>query len=342
VEQRRLLDENLELKGLVNLYQVSQTIANCLELERLYKLVIDALAKEVNVARGAGFFLEDDKLVLKELKQLPQVDREKFGELLAPYLKSTNRNTEYLVAPAEKLLFNGLGITDVKEVMVLFIRSKVQLQGVILFFSERGQEFRREINAKNIHFLLEQSSLACDNAVRFATARNLANIDELTGLYNYRFLDIALDREIKRTERYGSYLSLIFLDLDLFKKVNDTHGHLIGSKVLREVGLLLKNLTREVDFVFRYGGDEYTIILVETGMAGAASVAERIRMSIESHQFLASDGYNIRITASLGYSCFPDDSRSKIELLELADKAMYKGKISGKNIVLHISAKDNI
>jgi diguanylate cyclase (GGDEF)-like protein len=247
-----------------------------------------------------------------------------------------------VVVPADIQLFKGQGITDVKEVMLLFIRSKVQLQGVILLFSEPGQELRREINNKNLHFLLEQSSLAFDNAVRFVTAKNLANIDELTGLYNYRFLDIALDREIKRTERYGSNLSLIFLDLDLFKNVNDTHGHLIGSKVLREVGLLLKNLTREVDFVFRYGGDEYTIILVETGMSGAACVAERIRMSIENHQFLASEGYNISITASLGYSCFPDDSRSKVELLELADKAMYKGKISGKNIVLHISAKENI
>jgi diguanylate cyclase (GGDEF)-like protein len=338
VEQRRLLDENLELKGLVNLYQTSQTIAICLELERLYKLVVDALSKEVYASRGAGFFIENDKLVLKELKQLPQIEREKLAEMLTPYLRSPSRKTEYVILPADTRLFNDQGITDVKEVMLLFVRSKAQLQGAIVLFNEPGQEFPREINANNIHFLLEQSSLAFDNAVRFATARNLANIDELTGLYNYRFLDIALDREIKRTERYGSNLSLIFLDLDLFKNVNDTHGHLVGSKVLKEVGLLLKNLTREVDFVFRYGGDEYTVILVETGKAGAACVAERIRMSIENHQFLESEGYDIRITASLGYSCFPDDSRSKVELLELADKAMYKGKMSGKNIVLHISA----
>jgi diguanylate cyclase (GGDEF)-like protein len=326
----------------VNHYQVSQAIANCLELERLNKLVIDALAKEINISRGAGFFIENDKLVLKELKHLPQIDKEKFAEFLAPFLKSPNKKSEYSVIPVDKQQFNRHGITDVEEVMALFIRSKAQLQGVVLLFNEPGQELGSEINAKNLHFLLEQSSLAFDNAVRFATARNLANIDELTGLYNYRFLDVALEREIKRTERYGSNLSLIFLDLDLFKNVNDTHGHLIGSKVLREVGLMLKDLTREVDFVFRYGGDEYTIILVETGKSGAACVAERIRKSIENHQFLSTEGYNIRITASLGYSCFPDDSRSKVELLEFADKAMYKGKISGKNIVLHISADDKI
>jgi diguanylate cyclase (GGDEF)-like protein len=101
--------------------------------------------------------------------------------------------------------------------------------------------------------------------------------------------------------------------------------------------MLLKKMTREVDFVFRYGGDEFTIILVETGMAGAAIVAERIRRSIEAHDFLADEGYQIKITACLGYACYPDDSKSKTELLELSDQAMYHGKLSGKNVVHHVS-----
>jgi len=338
VEQRRLLDENLELKGLVNLFQVSQTIANCLELERLYKLVIDSLAKEVEVGRGAGYFLDGDKLVLKELKQFDQVSREKMGALLSPYLKSLNKKSESSIVRLDEQKFKEQGINDLSEAMLLFIRSKAQLQGIIILFNEPGCDFRKDINFKNLHFLLEQSSLAFDNAARFAMARNLANIDELTGLFNYRYLDIALEHEIKRTERYGSNLSLIFLDLDLFKNVNDTRGHLIGSKVLKEMGTLLKKLTREVDFVFRYGGDEFTIILIETGMAGAACVAERIRMSIENHNFLAEEGHNIKMTACLGYACFPDDSKSKMELLELADQAMYQGKVSGKNVVFHVSA----
>jgi diguanylate cyclase (GGDEF)-like protein len=100
-------------------------------------------------------------------------------------------------------------------------------------------------------------------------------------------------------------------------------------------------MTREVDFVFRYGGDEFTIILIETGMSGAACVAERIRISIENHGFLESEGYDIRITACLGYSCFPDDSKSKTELLDLADRAMYHGKVSGKNMVFHLSSKND-
>ena len=147
-----------------------------------------------------------------------------------------------------------------------------------------------------------------------------------------------LDRELKRADRFGSVVSMIFIDMDHFKGVNDTHGHLFGSQVLHEVGQLLKKSVREVDVIIRYGGDEFTIILVETGEKGAATVAERIRRSIEDHHFLASEGLDVRLTASLGYACYPLDPRSKMELLELADKAMYRGKEEGKNRVFRATA----
>lgn len=339
IEQRRLLDENLELKELVNLFQASQSIANCLDLERIYTLVVDALAKEVGVSRGLGYFLEGDNLVQKELKGFDQENGERVGELLFPYIQRQKNKTGDIIVRLDEQILKSQGIEDINEAMLLFIRSKTHLQGTIILFNEPGNDFRSGINSRNLHFLLNQSSLAFDNAARYTMARNLVNIDELTGLFNYRYLDIALEREIKRTERYASCLSVIFLDLDLFKNVNDTHGHLIGSKVLKEVGTVLKKMTREVDFVFRFGGDEFTIILVETGMAGAAIVAERIRRSIEAHDFLADEGYNIKITACLGYACYPVDSKSKTELLELSDQAMYHGKLSGKNVVHHVSVK---
>jgi diguanylate cyclase (GGDEF)-like protein len=339
IEQRRLLDENLELKGLVNLFQASQAIANCLEMERIYTLVVDALAKEIGVNRGIGYFLEGNDLVLKELKGFEQGNGDRVGALLYPYIQRQKDKTGNIIVRLDEKILRSQGIEDINKAMLLFIRSKTHLQGTIILFNEPGSDFRSDINGKNLHFLLDQSSLAFDNAARYAMARNLVNIDELTGLFNYRYLDIALEREIKRTERYASSLSIIFLDLDLFKNVNDTHGHLVGSKVLKEVGLLLKKMTREVDFVFRYGGDEFTIILVETGMAGAAVVAERIRRSIEAHNFLSDEGHSIKITACLGYACYPDDSKSKTELLELSDQAMYHGKLSGKNVVHHVSVK---
>ncbi len=338
VEQRRLLDENLELRSQVNLFQTSQAIANSLELERIYTLVVDALAKEIGVSRGAGYFLEGGSLVLKELKGFDRVSRERVAALLKPYVGQIKRGSCDTIIQLDEKTRNFKGFEHTDKAMLLCIRSKTQLQGVVILLNEAGKEFRKEGGDKNIHFLLDQSSLAFDNAARYAMARNLVNIDELTGLFNYRFLDIALEREIKRTERYGTNLSLIFLDLDLFKNVNDNYGHVIGSKVLKEIGVLLKKMTREVDLVFRYGGDEFTVILVETGMAGAAAAAERIRGAIESHVFLADEGYQIKMTASLGYACFPEDSKTKSGLLELSDQAMYRGKMSGKNVVYHVAA----
>ncbi len=344
IEQRRLLDENQELKELINLFQVSQTIANCLDLERIHTLVVDAVSKEVRVSRGLGYFLDSSNtLLLKDLRGFNETTGSRVGDIILSQCNWQDEKGSGFIK-LQNFLPPGIdqeieGIDDLTEAMLLFIKSKTVLQGLIILFNNSGTVFPENINYKNLNFLLDQSSLAFDNAARYTSARNLLYIDELTGLFNYRYLDIALERELRRAERYGSSLSVIFLDLDMFKNVNDQYGHLVGSKVLREVGSLLKKSVREVDTVIRYGGDEYTMILVETGLGGSAVVAERIRKSIENHHFVAYEGLDIRLTASLGYSCFPDDTKSKVELLELADRAMYRGKSSGKNMVYYLSPR---
>lgn len=341
-EQRRLLDENLELKKQINLFQISQSIANCHEQERVCKLIFDSLAKEVGVSRGLGFFCEESEdLVLKEIKGFDAEIGGKLGEeAMVDFNSKAGKEGSFFLLnrfqPAsEETQLAGAG--DLTETMTLFIRTKTALQGVVYLYNEPGKNLPGDFNLRNIHFLLEQSSLALENAARYTKAKNLLNIDELTGLYNYRYLEITLDREIKRSERYCSSLSLLFIDIDFFKNVNDTHGHLVGSRLLGDVGVLLKKSVREEDTVIRYGGDEYTIILVETGLAGAAAVAERIRSSIEENVFLAAEGLNIRLTVSLGCASYPDDAQSKTVLLELADLAMYRSKALGKNRVYFIS-----
>jgi diguanylate cyclase (GGDEF)-like protein len=338
MEQRRLLNENIELKGLVHLFQVGQTIANCLEIERLGTLVVDSFANELATDRALGIFPdENSRLCLQELRGIDFEEGEFLAEtLLARYAETMDSSwvRERLVdllppaALGEAPLSEGMD-----EVLILFVRSKKVLQGIVALFTPERGSLPLDIGLRNLHFLQDQSSLAFENAARFASARNLLYIDELTGLFNYRYLDLALDRELKRAERYGSSVALLFIDLDLFKGVNDTHGHLIGSRVLGEVGALLRKSVRDVDLVIRYGGDEYTIILVETDAESAAHVAERIRSTVERHGFMADEGYQIHLTACIGYACFPDDTKSKLELLEVADKAMYRGKFSGRNRV---------
>lgn len=190
---------------------------------------------------------------------------------------------------------------------------------------------------KNILFLIEQSLRAFENAETFSKAKDLLFIDDVSGLYNHRYLDIALDREMKRVERYASHLAVLFIDVDSFKQVNDIHGHMVGSRVLAEFGALVKKSVRDVDIVIRYGGDEYTAILVETSCMTAELVAERIRRQVESHHFSGDDGKIIRLTCSIGYACCPEDTASKDKLLEMADKAMYVGKTSGKNCVQRVA-----
>jgi len=335
MEQRRLLDENLELKGLVNLFQVSQNIANCLELERIYPLLMEALAKEVGASRGLGYFSDCGQLVLHELKGIDEESAPLLGQAVVSECDLLDDGISNLVMLKDFLPEGADYGGDIKEAVCLYIRQKNSLQGAIILFNDPEAPLPREINRRHVTFLLDQASLALDNAARYNFAKDLLYIDELTGLYNYRYLDVVLEREIKRSERYGSNLSVLFLDIDLFKMVNDMYGHLIGSRVLREVGSLLRKSVRDVDAVIRYGGDEYTIVLVETGLEGAAVVAERIRKTIEAHTFSKADGLAIKLTVSLGYACSPDDASTKVELLEMADQAMYHGKTAGKNKAFH-------
>jgi len=145
------------------------------------------------------------------------------------------------------------------------------------------------------------------------------------------YLNAVLRRETKRASRSGRPLSLLFIDLDGFKSINDTHGHLFGSRALVEAAHVIKGSARETDVVARFGGDEFALILPDTGGEGAFAVGERIRDRIAAHSFLAGDGLDIHLTASIGVATLPDVAASADELMHAADKAMYQVKDAGKN-----------
>jgi diguanylate cyclase (GGDEF)-like protein len=160
----------------------------------------------------------------------------------------------------------------------------------------------------------------------FQKTREMSITDEVTPLYNFRFFHQILDRELKLVDRYNSVLSLVFVDLDRFKPINDQHGHLRGSRVLREVGFLLRAAVRETDYPARYGGDEFVVILPQTDQAAAQTLAEKLRRLIEGHTFLQEEGIDARIGCSLGVATYPADARTKEALIRLADQRMYEDK----------------
>lgn len=182
-----------------------------------------------------------------------------------------------------------------------------------------------------VRSILEPPAIALDNAISLQLSEARSVTDDLTGLYNSRYLNLVLRRESKRASRSGRPLSLLFLDLDGFKQVNDTHGHLAGSKALVEAAVIIRGSARETDVAARFGGDEFAVILPDTGRDGAVSVAERIRDRINACQFLASDGLSIHLTASIGVATLPDVAASAEELIRAADVAMYRVKDAGKN-----------
>jgi diguanylate cyclase (GGDEF)-like protein len=178
---------------------------------------------------------------------------------------------------------------------------------------------------------LEPAAIALDNALRVQKAEALSVTDDLTQLYNSRYLSQVLRRETKRATRSTRPLSLLFIDLDGFKAINDNHGHLFGSRALVEAASVIRASARETDVVARFGGDEFALVLPDTGSEGALFVGDRIRDRIAEHRFLEEDGLSITLTASVGVATLPDVAMTAEGLIQAADEAMYWVKDHGKN-----------
>ena len=179
-----------------------------------------------------------------------------------------------------------------------------------------------------------------DMTQRRLELEKLAKYDALTGLYNHRFFYSTFEHEISRAERYNRPISLILIDIDHFKDVNDTYGHIAGDKILMELSQRLMKRIRTTDYACRYGGEEFTIILVETDITVAENLAEALRLIIEEEPFFIEDGKSINMTVSAGVSCYSEDAKDALSIFENADCALYKAKKSGRNQVFVFDKND--
>jgi len=214
---------------------------------------------------------------------------------------------------------------NTRSIVAVPLVSRGTVLGVVELVNAEPNSFT-ESDLRLLGSLADYAAIAIENARNFLRVQELTVTDDVTSLYNSRHLHDMLTAEYERSRRYELTFSIIFFDLDHFKTVNDRFGHLCGSKLLKEVGDLVRNSLRTVDIPTRYGGDEFVIILPQTPKEQALHVTRRLRLALNERVFLTSEGLEVRVTASFGVSNFPDDADNRDDILRLADEAMYRVK----------------
>ncbi|HSN69318.1 MAG TPA: sensor domain-containing diguanylate cyclase, partial [Thermoanaerobaculia bacterium] len=212
------------------------------------------------------------------------------------------------------------------------IRTGEDLVGVLRLVGRGGERFDPALARKAVRYL-DGITVILSNLFQLTRSNELAMRDDLTKAYNRRFFEAYLEEEIERSRRYGTFFSIIFLDLDELKRVNNLYGHLAGSRTLQEVAKRILSAVRTIDKVVRFGGDEFCIILPQTDQEQARSVANRVRRAIVESSFRIESDVQVEITASFGIATFPVHATGKEDLIRQADAAMYRVKSTTKDSV---------
>jgi len=326
---RVLLAENQSLRSHLKLFESGQRIASTLDRDRLVPMALAAVSLELEAGAAALFERgADGAFSAAGAHGMPT---EEANELLE-HCRSVLDGLDAFGAALTAVRLPGSSEKGAHHAALLTVVEEGRLLGAVAV--RVAGEVRSEA-AMGAAFLCRHLALALVNLGRLQQVQNLAYLDDLTHLYNVRYLDLALDRAVAG----GRPFTVLFMDLDRFKQVNDQHGHLSGSALLVEVARVLRSCVRDEDVVVRYGGDEYVLLLDGIDSGGGLKVAERIRRAIEDHRYLSREGARVRVTSSIGLASWPEHAQAKQELLDLADRAMYRGKRTTRNVV-YMASKD--
>ena len=322
-------------------------MSHVLNLEELAESMLTLITKAIHTkevslylpAEGRGDFIarfnmpgqgnqsrmklaKDNPIVTWLAKEGRPFSREQID--IVPQLKSLwEKEREQLTASEIELFFP--------------IKSKGALVGILAVGRKLYDSYYRSEDVDLIMTMATEAGVVMENAQLYAAAKMRANTDELTRLFNHRYFHERLEEEIARGLRFGATFSLIFLDLDLFKRYNDIHGHLAGDEVLKQVGQSIRGSLRAVDMAFRYGGDEFAVILPSASSEDAYRVAERIHKSIEQ----AMSSKQALLTCSAGIASWPTDGVMREALIQCADLALYQAKQWGNRTCLPADAVDS-
>lgn len=339
--ERELLARKNEHLSFINRF-VSR-VSESLEPAEILKLACEEISQlfPVKLIQGAVWNIEKDGSLDAELylanTENTQAEDEWVAFISESILKLAmqsvkNYRITRLEAPHADKDIGNIG-PQPGRVAIIPMNSGAETFGCLVMLSEKELRLGRD-QVELLNSAAKHLSLALRNAQMYNEVRNQAQFDGLTKLYNRRHLDVRLEEELLRHHRYMHELSVLILDLDYFKNINDTYGHEGGDIVLQEVGKMLTESVRTTDFAARYGGEEFAIILPQTSADQALVLAERIRVKIARRRFAMEDNF-FNVTASIGIATLPPGAfKPKSDLLREADKALYTAKAKGRNQVM--------
>lgn len=341
-EHACLIRENQSLASAVRILGMAQTLAGIGEKTQLLKTLGRLLHRETKAQECFVFLYHAQRKQTESLLDLrvPGIARtmpeDIVQRLLLPHVGNRPPPPEnFADVDLSVLLMPQVFERPAEGAMLIELSSPTGNLGYVVLVQKEGA-FTLGQRKEELYPILVQAARALQTLDVSAT---LSFVDELTGLYNQRFLDVTLTSEVARANRYGAPVSILFIDLDKFKSVNDNHGHVVGSQIIKEAARILKLKIRDSDQLIRYGGDEFIAILPNTNLTGSVILAERIRASFEETFFDVRDitgvasAHNLNVTTSIGVACYPQCAISAQELIQQADDSMYASKRAGKNAV---------
>ncbi len=332
------------LHNLSILYNISQAVNFIDDLKGLIQVILGKALETIDAEKGSLMLYDytDNTLQVKVVFGLQDAKQEfdiNNGVIECTKLK-INEGIAGKVFAEKKSIITNLGQNDprfskstfasnISSLICVPLVAKGEAIGVINITNKKNNKLFNKQDLEFIEALANQAAIAIDNAKLY----ELATKDGLTKLYIYRHFCSLLETELTRAKRYKHVLSLLMMDIDNFKHINDTYGHLVGDKVLKEIAITIKNTIRTIDIPARYGGEEFTVILPETSAKDARIIAERLRKNIGDIEVNIDASTIIKLTISIGIAEFPLNADKEKELIDMADKALYEAKRNGKNCV---------
>ncbi|MCW2726909.1 MAG: diguanylate cyclase with sensor [Frankiales bacterium] len=320
------------------LARLGDTLSSTHDLDRMLAVVLETAMASTGAQAGMVLLLgpDRDELVLSvargmQERGVPEDLRVALGVGISGRVAQTGEAVLGQAGDGPGQLRPGPDEPNRGSVIAVPLMGSGTVVGVLDLYDRRDADGFDERDLATIRTFASQATVAVDNVLLHEEAQRLSVTDGLTGLWNYRYFTMTVAKEIERSSRFGRPLALLMLDLDHFKKVNDTLGHQRGDAVLVELAARVRAEVRDVDTVARYGGEEVVVILPETDAAGAAQAAERICEAVRRDAFGEPGQVPVEVTVSVGAAVFPAHGGDAADLLRCADEALYEAKRTGRD-----------